>query len=117
MTDVLEVLIAARAEVKKGWCKNNLISPDGGVCALGAILVAEGCPRMYPVPRDWIGTGAGEAAHRLADAVGETGLIAPFNNAPETTKADVLAAFDRAIAAEAVKVSPDPSHVHAVVQA
>jgi hypothetical protein len=96
--DTLDVLIAARAEVEKGWRKGGQEDKDGNVCALGAVWrvsgVREDCPHTAPL----------YAVH--------DGSIAFWNDDPSTTKADVLALFDRAIAAEAVKVSPDPAHTY-----
>jgi hypothetical protein len=106
MTDVLDVLIAARAEVEKGWAKGAYEYP-GGVCIYGALyrtagLGFEGIQRMATL---------GPLFAQLPD--GFTNLVF-FNDDPDTTKADVLALFDRAIAAEAVNVTADPAHVHAV---
>jgi hypothetical protein len=107
MTDVLEVLIAARAEIAKGWCKYSYEAPDGSVCAQGALERVGG-----------FGTGARAA---LIDALSPEHLhprhrnisLMLFND--QHTQADVLALFDRAIAAEAVKVSPDPAHTYTTV--
>jgi hypothetical protein len=100
--DTLEVLIAARAEVEKGWCRIQLEDDDGNVCAAGALqrVAANGDYRS--------------ALFALRDLLPAWthGAIGIFNDSK--TKADVLALFDRAIAAEAVKVTADPSHVHAV---
>src|SRR4051812_5683885 len=95
----LEVLMKARAEVEKGWCKFALEDRNGNCCALGALVrTGEEWPRGARV--------LGE----LLDPTPSCGSIATFNNAPETTKADVVALYDRAIAAEAVKTSLDPAH-------
>jgi hypothetical protein len=121
MTDVLDVLIAARAEVAKGWAKGadyaGWTSSEGGVCAMGGIyrsaktdecryadLYGAAASALAPhVPADF------ECAYYSGPA-----MVGEFNDHPSTTKADVLALFDRAIAAEAVKTSPDTAHVHAV---
>jgi hypothetical protein len=102
--DTLEVLMKARAEVEKGWCKYHSEDGHGNVCAMGGIRRVTGSYH----------DGDGLVAVRaLSGVVGD--LIVPdYNDDPSTTKADVLALFDRAIAAEAVKASPDPAHVHAV---
>jgi hypothetical protein len=100
--DTLEVLIAARAEVEKGWCKYSLEDPDGNVCAHGAL--------------ERVGSyGRSHAREALIDALPPEHVhprhrnisLMLFNDGH--TQADVLALFDRAIAAEAVKVSPDPA--------
>jgi hypothetical protein len=112
MTDVLDVLIAARAEVEKGWCKGHLVNDDtGDVCAMGAVYRAAGDDFVTaPVP-DSVLAMADRTRRILEDAL--NGRHVPFfNDASSTTKADVVALFDRAIAAEAVKVTADPAHTY-----
>jgi hypothetical protein len=106
MTDVLDVLIAARAEVEKGWCRYDHEGDGGNVCAQGAL--------------NRVGDYACIGRDALIDALSpehvhpkfRTISVMLFNDTH--TQADVLALFDRAIAAEAVKVTADPAHVYAV---
>jgi hypothetical protein len=107
--DTLEILIAARAEVEKGWCKHALEDDGGNVCLLGALNRAE--------VGDAYGHGDAPGPYvALCNALPNQRL-APheFNNAPDTTQTDVLALFDRAIIAEAVKVTADTAHTFATV--
>lgn len=109
--NTLEVLVAARAEIEKGWCKSMAINTRGDVCALGAIDAALGEDRKIPrtlARRAYERLDVVEALSTSADH------IIHFNDLPSTTKEDVLARFDRAIAAEAAKVTADSSHVYAV---
>lgn len=87
-----EALRRGRAEIEKGWCQNAL-SKDGGVCAIGALMVAAGSDRDMIVAAH-IDLGAHELLCRTA--IG--GSILDFNNHPGTTQADVLAWFDAALA-------------------
>jgi hypothetical protein len=105
----LDVLVAARAEIEKGWCRGAAVDVHGNVCALGAIDVALGGSRSSfksLATRAW---DRMDVLHALSG-----GAIGEFNDRPDTTKADVLALFDRAIAAEAVKVTTDPAHTYTV---
>jgi sugar phosphate isomerase/epimerase len=122
--ETLDVLIAARAEVEKGWCRFQRVDMDANVCALGAIHVVHGMPRevysAYSMPWPEVPvevTDALEAAvpdyfTRVED-VSQPYRFMIANDAA-TSSAPVLALFDRAIAAEAVKVTADPAHVYAV---
>jgi hypothetical protein len=109
--DTIDKLIAARAEVEKGWCRYHLVN-GGNVCAIGALYRAAGADFAMPSPDDLETVKA--LRRSLQAALGTGQLVPAFNDHPSTTKADVIQLFDRAIAAEAVKVTADPSHVHAV---
>lgn len=52
------------------------------------------------VRRAWV-----RALDALRDAIGGTDTVIAWNDAPERTHAEVLAAFDKAIAAERAKLS------------
>jgi sugar phosphate isomerase/epimerase len=108
--NALDILIGAKAELERGWCQYALEDLDGNVCALGAVNRVSGgnANEWTPV----VGLGALDA---LATA-GGFGMaeIVPFNNDPNTSKADVIALFDRAINAEAVKTTADPAHTFTV---
>jgi hypothetical protein len=103
--NTLEILIAARVEIEKGWCKHALEDINGNCCALGALDRVRG-----------LGTEAGKGVRRALPPEYDRSIVA-FNNDPTTTQADVLALFDRAINAEAAKVTTnaDRAHVHATV--
>lgn len=109
-----EILKAAREKVAAGWTQGeNARDEDGNPvgagaaacwCAYGAIDAA--------TPREGLGYAEfyrvrSDAMLILRDAIGLPGTnrIADWNDAPGRTQAEVLAAFDRAIAlAEAVHV-------------
>ena len=88
---VADVLRRARALIEKPehWCKHAL-ERNGAFCVLGAaLLAAHGNPlAAAPLPSKMFSF--------IWDACG--GPPAAFNNAPERTHAEVLAAFDRAVA-------------------
>jgi hypothetical protein len=100
MKTTKDILIEARELIAKGWTQgaNARDSQDKIVdesseaavcfCVYGAISRAEG-PAHY----------SGSARVGFADAT-EISLIDVWNDAPERTKPDVLAAFDKAIAAQ-----------------
>lgn len=100
--DTLDLLVCARGEIEKGWVNTWGCTP-GRVCAIGALILAGGLPDdvpLYFIP----GYSALERAH--GDYMGAW-------NDVQTSVAPVLALYDRAIAAEVVKVTADPAHVHA----
>ena len=103
---IVETLIAARAKLATGWVKGAYALNAKGIdvapespdacrwCISGAVLAV--------MPRD-----IGDTPMLLRHAIGKGlpypfaangGNIAGFNDAEETTHADVLAALDRAIA-------------------
>lgn len=89
------VLIDARELIRQGWTKGRSHRRVFGrdcYCAGGAIGVV-GAAVRDPALRK-------EVATRLRRAMSPAGYgIAEWNDAPERTKAEVLAAFDRAIEA------------------
>lgn len=87
-----EVLRKARALVKEGWCQQDLLRQEYGktlYCALGALDTATGGPSDN--------TPAYKRMLRVTRAV--DGQLSEWNDAKGRTKAQVLAAFDRAIKA------------------
>jgi hypothetical protein len=94
----LDVLQGARALVMRGWTKFAKARDKIGYpvaydspnavchCAEGALLCAAG--------RE---TTAYLGAVKVMSGVVAGGILPPFNDLPETTQADVVAAFDRAI--------------------
>lgn len=108
MLTTSEVLRAARAliDTPEKWCQGTQGRDRNGLrddrnpvslCMVGACKVAAGVPLPTPY---------GDIAH-IADFLARaTGAITPaaFNDRNTTTHADVIAAFDRAIAdAEAIE--------------
>ena len=99
MSATAEVLADARALVAEGWCQGELevIDPDPAVpnryCPIGAILAA--APGDGAAEPSWPGAAARAA---LRDANGIEGSLAEWNDAPGRTQAQVLEAFDRAVA-------------------
>jgi hypothetical protein len=91
-----EILVGARALIAKGFCKEVFRRNERGEscergaacqwCILGAIFEVH--PGRYP----------DDAVEAMERSVG--GHIPTWNDAPERTQADVLAAFDRAIEAQ-----------------
>ena len=89
---VLDVLVAGRARIEAGWCKRALhqMTKNGPqFCALGAVVI--------DVADQIVGARAAGYLHNaLPDGLA---FLPDFNNAPTTKRRDVLALFDRAIAA------------------
>jgi hypothetical protein len=96
MATVKENLIAAKAliDTPEKWGKGGYRDPfTGRLCAYGALGVAErGDARNY----------SEALAYRLRVAVPDRfhGRVAEYNDHPDTTHADIMALFDRAIAAQ-----------------
>lgn len=97
----LEVLKIGRARIARGWCRFSLAEnsqghscdPEGlqavAWCALGGLMHDS----------HW---GFSTAFDSLAAMLGSSHL-ADWNNQPHRTQADVLALYDKAIAAEEAK--------------
>lgn len=92
---VLEKLTAARAEIVVGWCQCKFNNGEGGHCIEGA-LTAAGVLSRSAVHDALI--AAIPAAYVEKPELRNINLML-FNDHPDTQKADVLALFDRAIAA------------------
>ena len=93
MASVRENLIAAKAliDTPEKWCK-GAYEHLGCYCALGALGMAEkGSPTRYSLD--------GMRGLRVWVQLPFTSVSA-FNDDPTTTHADVMALFDRAIAAQ-----------------
>lgn len=97
MTTV-EVLRKARELVAKGWTRAGAaVRSDGGDTTYDSPAAVRFC-MVGACWRAGMGTNRGEAAVTvLAKLLGT--WPSNFNDAPERTKGQVLAAFDRAIAA------------------
>lgn len=93
---VIEVLEAARARVEKGWGQGRAVSPLGG----GPTCVGVAIERAFTNG----GEVRNEARRMFCQAVAVSfgavygGEIVEWNDTPGRTQADVLAAFDKAIA-------------------
>jgi hypothetical protein len=109
--ETLDVLVAARAEVEAGWCKGWTVDHRGNVCAFGAVETALGVSKARRRNVEIIMGNPSDALWTALPAGYAT--VPRFNDDPHTTKADVLALFDRAINAEAVKVT-DPAHTYTI---
>ena len=97
---VRQILVKARALIKKGWTKGRYHRKVGGrncYCAAGAILRASG-GRVGGLDSAWF-TGGAAAARALCEAVGAV-CVPEFNDKKSRTKAQVLRAFDKAIKAQ-----------------
>jgi hypothetical protein len=89
MPVTVRVLLEAKAHIEKyGWAQDTNIAHDGRRCIIGAVQTAQGA--------FWGGSSAYDA---IARAIG-TPEIAVWNDRAGRTKADVLEAFDRAVANE-----------------
>jgi hypothetical protein len=84
LDETTKLLIAARERIERGWCQKKM-RLGGEVCMVGAMADARANE---------------EAWRRMARATGIANLavLADWNDRPERTKEEVLAAFDRAIA-------------------
>ena len=101
---VLDALIKARDHIsdpamwyKGGYSEFGFIGAENGLpcCAMGALIWAA---QDLQYAHDYYRSA-------LLDALLDGGhSIANFNDAPATTHADILALFDRAIAAERAKI-------------
>ena len=100
-----ETLMGARAEIEKGWCKYLAEDRFGNVCSVGAVrrvCRSEGSLDLQNAAID-------AALRCLYLAVPGSTSIPLYNDRASTTKADVLALFDRALVAVA-----DQAHDFAV---
>jgi hypothetical protein len=109
----LDVLIAARAEVEKGWTQGRPCDEHGNVCAMGALTRVLGEELRTTISAAPAAVYDSDACYAL-EAVCPDEWVQRFNDLPDTTQADVIALFDRAINAEAVKVTADPAHTFLV---
>jgi hypothetical protein len=98
--NTLDVLIAARAEVEKGWAYGWNAEP-GRVCAMGAIQVVTG---NLPMSTDAYYALSAATSYRSVGDQSDLG------------RKHALAMYDRAIAAEVAKAVPvsDAAHTFAV---
>jgi hypothetical protein len=90
-----EVLKKARQLlVEWKWIKHNLYTPDGGMCAIGALRTAAGVAPTQTWPLRLTST-LFTLERGLPGGLG----VAEYNDLPETTKEDVLELFCKAIVA------------------
>ena len=101
MSDTAQILKNARALVARGWCQGHYAERENGeTCDLvsgeAVRWCAEGAIHNATFgAKHWIWREVNDAFCKASD----TDHIPSFNDAPGRTQADVLAAFDRAIAA------------------
>lgn len=108
--NAIEILEGSITRLERGWGQHSLEDSRGNVCALGAVLaVSTGEPdhRLRAAEQsNWVlqeEAGNGKSYMAAWKAVGKCaaargyGSIVQFNNAPETTQGDVIAAFREAI--------------------
>lgn len=114
--DAASILKRARKLIKKSWCKEQLIGPDGTCCALGAVCIASdltyadhyGGKDGYEFLKN---NGQRDAVKLLATSVPRYHKIGSstdpnraqysvmsLNDDPETVLGDMLDVFDKAIA-------------------
>ena len=104
---ISEILRAGKVNIEKfGWCQGDELAihgPDSGPCCAATALT------RVPITWAWDGKFPGnEAINLLKQAAGVSTAIsiATWNDAPERTLAEVLAAYDKAIvAAEAQELT------------
>lgn len=97
---VAETLRKARAliDTPEKWCQGVYCKGDA-LCSLGAIYAAGGGDRKdIPEDGDPHFSYESERAYRTLSAAISPKWVAPWNDAPERTHADVMALFDKAIA-------------------
>ncbi len=94
--------IDARAFVARGWCQHKTKDEQtGAVCAIGAIMETTVNGHIYCTSRDRI--------IKVLGLANNSELIW-WNDAPERTQAEVLAAFDAAIAQGTFHAYPVVAH-------
>jgi hypothetical protein len=103
-----EILRAGKANIERyGWCQGDELAIHGGHNGPCCAATAISCQYQLFVDRNSakLGDAAIEALKKAADIDLNIG-IATWNDAPERTEAEVLAAYDKAItAAEAQETS------------
>ncbi len=78
------LLDAADQLERRGWCQGRTVDNEGRMCALGALIAVAG----HATHDEWL-------AHvKLQEVVGDR--VDLWNDAPERTKEDVVAAFRQA---------------------
>lgn len=87
MSEQVALLLEEAAENIKeyGWVQQTMGSTKKGFCAVGAV---EHCPQRYT-------RGAARAYIHLVDAT-KSSVLSAWNDKPERTKRQVLAAFAKA---------------------
>jgi hypothetical protein len=106
---VLTILRNARDAVKFRWVRHTLQSRNGAVCAVGGIAKADGAEWDYysncNLSREAmeaiviLGNHITSKKRRFKSVTPAARVIFRFNDHGAASKADVLAGFDRAIAA------------------
>jgi hypothetical protein len=95
-SELKQNLIAARARIEAGWCKHICHDPHANAyCIAGALLIQLIPPWLEETPEHKALRAAIPDGHPKNDYSD----LARFNDHRTTTKADVLALIDRAIAA------------------
>lgn len=99
---ILAILLAGRTKIiEKGWCQGSASDVHGRVCAGYAINMFSTEIRSIDEIR---------AANYLENAIPAFSLatlvrcVSSYNDLPTTTHADILALYDRAIAARMAEV-------------
>ena len=90
LNDVQKALVEARALIERGWCQKTVRTfIDGHLryCAIGAMIEVSGIGEICTLARPF----------EDATGLSSTSEIGHWNDDPSRTKADVVAAFDRAI--------------------
>jgi hypothetical protein len=88
----VEVLKAARLRIMQGWCPDAGSDNHGGVCALIAISNSGGWTH-----NEFLCGKADATTDYLREAIGQRDIV-EWNDSPGRTQAEVIAAFDKAIA-------------------
>lgn len=98
MKTVIQLLKDAKERIEKnGHCKDQLWDEQGRCCIIGAVSRAHG-PAGAAVYNPDAYFAAMNSIRASIPADAPTQSIPGYNDLPETTKEDVLALFDRAIA-------------------
>ncbi len=121
MSAALKNLKAARELVALGWMKGEMSDGLGCYCAAGAINAADGVyhqhDALYALADDMLPAGMREIAEALEALFpgrgvnvrvnNLTGRVWSVNDAVDTTKTDVIRAFDYAIEKEESRIAAD----------
>ena len=85
MDDILKRLLIGRDRIMRGWVQGTVRSVSGSeVCAAGALMEGEELNQHF-------------AAYDYLCRAIDTAFIGTWNDCPERTQGEVIAAYDRAI--------------------
>jgi hypothetical protein len=102
MNPIVLELQTARGRIERGWCQFSLQTSLGEVCLLGALGYTQpGREPMTPAA-----LAVARQIYPVHHKTPQPLMLAMWNDDLSRTKAEVLAVFDQAIAAESLGVGP-----------